>query len=341
MESSSKKISIIFPSYNGEKFLRRNLDSIMGLKNLNEIELVIIENNSSDSSEKIINSYSNSIDINLIKQNKNLGFARACNIGALHAKGEFIFITNQDVVFYPDTFKKLINLYKEIKSDEEIVISPALVFENGTIHYFGAIYHFLGFSYTPEITQPLPLNKIQKLTQRLSGGTLFIKKDLFLEMKGFDGTLFMYYEDTDLSLRLMRRGIKIYTTNDPYVIHQKHDMIMKAFHYFLLERNRFIVYLKNIKINKKFFPFFFLLELVLIFQAIIIKKFPLRVRIYLQLMDHIELLKKIRKKSQQEGPLLSSHYFKRGLDSCLLGELVNNKILNKFLNLFNRFLKVI
>ena len=89
------RISIIFPSYNGENYLIRNLDSIKKLNNLNEIELVIIDNNSNDSSIKIIESYKKNIQIKLIKGNTNLGFSKACNIGALNAEGEFIFITNQ------------------------------------------------------------------------------------------------------------------------------------------------------------------------------------------------------------------------------------------------------
>ena len=45
MNTDNPKISIIFPSYNGERFLKRNLDSIKNLSNLNEIELIIIDNN--------------------------------------------------------------------------------------------------------------------------------------------------------------------------------------------------------------------------------------------------------------------------------------------------------
>ena len=66
MQLASTKISIIFPSYNGERFLQRNLESIKSLNNLDEVELIIIDNRSNDSSIKLIKSFENQINIKLI-----------------------------------------------------------------------------------------------------------------------------------------------------------------------------------------------------------------------------------------------------------------------------------
>jgi len=341
MDESNLKISIIFPSYNGEKFLNRNLNSIKNLSNLDEIELIIIDNNSSDSSIEIIKSYDKIINIKLIKQKSNLGFAKACNIGALNAKGVFIFTTNQDVIFPPKFFQKLKKIYYDIKQNQEIIISPAFIFESGGIHYFGAKIHFLGFSYTPNIGKKIPKQKIVKTTQRFSGGTLFIKKKLFLEMRGFDSRLFMYCEDTDLSLRILRRGIKIYTTNDPYLIHQKHEWTFSDFRYYLLERNRFIVFFKNINNFKKLFPFFILMEIILLIHSIIIKKFKLRIRIYYELVNKRKFFKQIREKSRQESALFSYQKLSKIIDSVLMGRTKNIKIFKKFLKIYNLFLKLI
>ena len=115
MENTLPKISIIFPSYNGEKFLDRNLDSIITLSKFNEIELVIIDNKSNDRSKEIIKSYRKVLNINLIELNRNVGFAKACNLGVSYAKGEFLFITNQDMIFTPNFFKDLLDIYEKLK----------------------------------------------------------------------------------------------------------------------------------------------------------------------------------------------------------------------------------
>ena len=51
------KVSIIFPSYNGENEILNNLESIRNLTNSNQIELVIVDNNSSDSTTELIKSF--------------------------------------------------------------------------------------------------------------------------------------------------------------------------------------------------------------------------------------------------------------------------------------------
>ncbi|MFX0035973.1 MAG: glycosyltransferase family 2 protein [Candidatus Hermodarchaeota archaeon] len=331
-------ISIIFPSYNGAKFLNKNLDSIKSLKNLNEIELVIVDNMSKDSSIDIIKSYEKDINIKLVKNNVNRGFAEACNSGVNLSNGKFIFITNQDVIFPSDIFIKLQKIYRNFKKDLEIVISPALIFENGRIHYFGAKNHFLGFSYTPELGQRLPKNKIVKVTQRFSGGALFIKKDFFLKMGGFDESFFMYYEDTDLSLKILRNGYKIFTTNDPFLIHQKSHQTLNDFQYFFLERNRFIVLVKNVDKLRKLVPFIIIIELSLLFHSIFIRKFKLRIKIYLDLLLNIEYLKKLREKSKKEGTLLSYQNLSKNLDPILLGKLQNLNVIKILLKILNRFL---
>ncbi len=341
MQSSDPKISIIFPSYNGARFLKKNLDSIKKLNNLEEIELVIIDNMSKDSSINVIKSYEKDINIKLIENNINQGFAEACNSGVRNSKGDFIFITNQDVIFSPDFFVKLTQIYVNFKKNHEIAISPALVFDNGIIHYFGAKNHFLGFSYTPELGEKLPKNKIIKRTQRFSGGTLFIKKDFFLKLGGFDKIFFMYYEDTDLSLKMIRNGYNIYTTNDPHLIHQKHDQSLNQNQYFYLERNRFIVVIKNFNYISKLIPFFIIIELILLFHSIFIRKFKLRLKIYLELIFNVKNLKYLREKSKKEGKLLSYQKLSKTLDPVLLGNLQRLKAFRKLLKILNRFLKLV
>ena len=341
MENTLPKISIIFPSYNGEKFLNRNLDSIIPLSKFNEIELVIIDNKSNDRSKEIIKSYRKGLNINLIELNKNKGFAKACNLGASYAKGEFLFITNQDMIFTPNFFKDLLDIYEKLKKNQEIVISPAIVFEGDGIHYYGAKIHFLGFSYTPNIGKKLPLERVVKKTQRFSGGSLFIKNTLFLKLGGFDEIYFMYYEDTDLSLRILREGIRMYTTSIPYLIHQKHEFNFNDFRYYLLERNRYILIYKNFKNYKKLYPLLIVLEVVLLFQSIIIKKFKLKIRIYYDLLSKLKIIKELRKKSINKRLLFPYQNLDRTLDPILIGEMKHSKIFNRFLRILNYLFKKI
>ncbi|MHA2129298.1 MAG: glycosyltransferase family 2 protein [Promethearchaeota archaeon] len=340
MQNTNPKISIVFPSYNGVKYLKRNLDSIKSLNNLNEIELVIIDNMSRDSSIKVIKSYAKKINIKLIENALNEGFAEGCNSGVQNSEGEFVFITNQDVIFPPDFFKKLLKIYYNYDKTHEVILSPALVFESGRIHYYGAKNHFLGFSYTPQLGENLPKEKKIKKTQRFCGGSLFIKKNVFLKMGGFDREYFMYHEDTDLSLKILRNGAKIYTTNDPFLIHQKERHKINKFQYFYLERNRFIILIKNVKDIKKLMPYLVITEVILILHSLFIKKFKIRLRVYIEIMHNFKRFKKLRKKSRKEMQLFSYQNLSKILDPVLLGNLKRISFFRTFLKALNRLFKL-
>ena len=103
MDNSKSLISIVFPSYNGAYYIKKNLESLQKISNLDEIEIVIVDNNSEDSTKEIIKSFKN-LNIKLIELKDNYGFPKACNLGAINASGKYLFITNQDMVFPKDFF---------------------------------------------------------------------------------------------------------------------------------------------------------------------------------------------------------------------------------------------
>lgn len=336
MNNSNIKISIVFPSYKGENVIYNNLKSIINLNNSSEIELIIVDNDSNDSTKEIIKSFKN-INIHLIELKKNIGFSRACNIAVSKTKGEFIFITNQDVDFPKDFFEILLNLYGKIKKNEEVIISPAIVFPGKYINYFGAKVHFLGFSYSPDMYQKIPKTFLTFKTLKASGCGMFMKRSVFIEMNGFDPYFFMYHEDTDFSLRAIRNGISIYTTNETLLHHQKIHMTINKFTYYNIERNRYIVLYKNIKSIKALAPFVIVSEIMLFFQAILTKKIKLRLRIYKFLIQNYVLIKRLRfNKFNCQSKRLKRLDLDRDLDPIILGRLLSNvKILRYFLKIIN------
>ena len=111
------KISIIFPSHNREDVIGANLKSIKNLVNIKEIETIIIDNNSQDSTKEIIKSFikkNKDIKLTLVEKYENLGFSVSINLAAKLAKGKYIFITNDDVEFPKDFFQVLLKLYPKL-----------------------------------------------------------------------------------------------------------------------------------------------------------------------------------------------------------------------------------
>lgn len=115
---TSKKIlvSVIIPIYNSEDTLDNTLNSILN-QTLHELEIICIDDGSTDSSFNILNKYKN-IDerIQIIKQ-ENLGAGVARNRGIEIAKGEFLFFADSDDLFDQNCLLKFYNISKQFNLD--------------------------------------------------------------------------------------------------------------------------------------------------------------------------------------------------------------------------------
>lgn len=102
------KISVIVPVYNVEKYLKQCIDSIVN-QTLKEIEIIIVNDGSTDKSREILDNYSNDSRVTIIdKENEGLGAAR--NTGLKLAKGEYIYFLDSDDYIELDMLEKLYNL---------------------------------------------------------------------------------------------------------------------------------------------------------------------------------------------------------------------------------------
>ena len=100
------KLSIIMPTLNAEKYLRESIDSILD-QTFKDFEFLIIDDNSTDNTLKIINNYKDK-RIKLIK-GKNKGIASALNLGIKNSKGEYIARMDADDISLPKRLEKQID----------------------------------------------------------------------------------------------------------------------------------------------------------------------------------------------------------------------------------------
>lgn len=182
------KVSVIIPTYNRENTLLRAVYSVLN-QTFKDIELIIVDDNSTDGTEMLINSI-NDIRIKYVKHDKNLGGSAARNTGIGLATGEYIAFQDSDDEWLPTKLSEQLNCIKKFKVDvvfcaytrirkydEEII--PNLEKQIG----YDSIYNLLlwkNFIGTP---------------------TVLLKRDCFDEKLLFDSKL-PRYQDWDLWLRL-------------------------------------------------------------------------------------------------------------------------------------------
>ncbi|WP_157159380.1 glycosyltransferase family 2 protein [Brachyspira pilosicoli] len=111
------KVSIVVPVYNVENYLRECLESIIN-QTLKEIEIICIDDCSTDNSYSILEEYSKKDDrILLIKNPKNMGVSYSRNIGIKESKGEYIGFIDSDDYISKDYYENLYNTAKKYNSD--------------------------------------------------------------------------------------------------------------------------------------------------------------------------------------------------------------------------------
>ncbi|GMO61569.1 MAG: hypothetical protein Ta2D_07580 [Rickettsiales bacterium] len=143
-----KKISVIIPVYNTEKVLRRTLDSVF-CQTLTDIEIICVDDCSTDNSLQILNDYKDKIIIISQQQNQGVGIAR--NAGISKATGEYIAFVDSDDYIAKDFLEKLYNKAKATNADickgSEITINKGKQRDtskdiNANVKKYGRIYFF-------------------------------------------------------------------------------------------------------------------------------------------------------------------------------------------------------
>lgn len=112
------KVSVIIPVYNVEKYLRECLDSVIN-QSLKEIEIICVNDGSTDTSLDILNEYAKKENRIRIINKKNSGYGNTMNVGIEAAKGEYINFLESDDLIEPDMLKTLYDIV--VKKDIDII----------------------------------------------------------------------------------------------------------------------------------------------------------------------------------------------------------------------------
>lgn len=123
------KVTVIIPVYNCQKSIELSLTSIMNQK-MKDFEIILVNDNSSDNSQKIINQIKKGDNrIKLINNHKNMGTLYSRCIGALNAEGKYIFsLDNDDIFLDEDIFMTIYNL--AYKGNYDIVEFKSFIIPN-------------------------------------------------------------------------------------------------------------------------------------------------------------------------------------------------------------------
>ena len=234
------KLSVIILNYNVRYFLEQCVLSVQkALTNL-DAEIIVVDNNSSDGSCEMMKQLFP--HIKLIENPVNVGFPKGNNIAVAEAKGEYICILNPDTVVAEDTFEKILNYVtlSGVEVSNTGIIGCKLI--DGTGNFlpeskrgvptpwvaFTKIFGLYKFSnyFGKYYAEHLTENQSGKVDV-LVGAFMVMKRDLYLQVGGFDENCFMYSDDIDLSYMIQKLGKENFYFHETSVIHYKGESTVR------------------------------------------------------------------------------------------------------------------
>ncbi|MEP7278926.1 MAG: glycosyltransferase family 2 protein [Bacteroidota bacterium] len=201
----------------------------------------------------------------VLRSNKNLGFAGGNNWGMRQAKGDYIFIVNNDTEVTPHLLHELLAPFRQ---DITIgVTSPKIkfFFQPEIIQYagFNPMNHFTGRTSTVgEMEQDTGQYDTPGETFGAHGCAMMVKRAVIEKVGMFPEKFFLYYEEWDWSARIRKAGYKIWYTANATIFHKESMSVGKKnpIKVFYHTRNRILYMRRNTKWYQQavFFLFFIL-----------------------------------------------------------------------------------
>lgn len=216
----SKKISIIMLTMNRWQRTKSTLNQLIKNTSL-PYELIILDNNSSDETVNFLQLFSKqNVNVRLFLEKQNLGCAGGRKKAISQACGEFIVTLDNDIQVTPRWLENLLARLKETRADAACC---KVILPDGKIQYNGGSYKisapFILFSF---IDNSLHYKNINSLIDRdcrwLPGGATIYRRSVF-DKVNFCADLFGGLEDGDLSLQMLRAGLKMVNCPAARVVH--------------------------------------------------------------------------------------------------------------------------
>lgn len=275
MKNNLPKVLIIIVNTNGGKHIFDCLDSLRKVNYLN-YSTVVVDNNSSDGSpEKIEKEYKK---VRLIKNSQNLGFTGANNKGIRYAmshKADYILLLNDDTIVDQSFIKELV---KEGENNPEIGVLGCRIYYASDPQklWFGGgkINKFRGSA--EHITNDKK-SKQKFFCDFITGCAFCIKREVVERIGYLDNNFFIYCEDLDYCIRAINAGFKILYVPTSIVWHKisRTSKGKSFFYYYLTNRNILYLY-RKFKDKRIFFnPLFYLFfrEAYLLIKNLLILNF--------------------------------------------------------------------
>lgn len=228
---SKESVDVVIVNYNAGAVLLDCVRSVLPQCR----RVIVVDNASHDDSLALLEQDASLMQqTHIIRNDQNLGFAKACNIGAHAAEGSHLLFLNPDCVAANDALETLL---KVLESDDSIgMVGGQLLNPDGSeqaggrrniprpssafVRAFGLSTLFPNtFKSFDQNQEPTPKQPIQ--VEAISGACMMLSREFFEQIQGWDDDYFLHCEDLDICMRINLSGKTILFVPDAHIVHQK------------------------------------------------------------------------------------------------------------------------
>ncbi|WP_431293694.1 glycosyltransferase family 2 protein [Pedobacter sp. P26] len=250
-----KKISIISVNYNQPAVTGQLLDSIFTTNTYPSIEIIIVDNGSS---ENFIPIWQDRYpQVKFIHSEVNLGFAGGNNLGIGAADGDYLFLVNNDTEFTAGLLETLVGTFQDFP-DTGIVCPKIRYFEHpGKIQYVG-FTELTSITARNQCVGQFEDDKGQYdqrvfITAFAHGAAMMVSREACQRAGLMAENFFLYYEEMDWSLNIRKAGFKIRVNTSALIYHKESvsvgaDSPLKIYY---MNRNRILLVRKHFVFYKQ------------------------------------------------------------------------------------------
>jgi N-acetylglucosaminyl-diphospho-decaprenol L-rhamnosyltransferase len=224
-------VTVVVVSYNAIEWLTACLGAIAPAAPTRRVQVVVVDNASTPEVQQYLATRPYGVEV--LQQESNLGFGRACNLGAAHGRGRYVLLLNPDAVLHPGAIEALVD-FLEADPGRGLVggrtlrpdggLDPSSCWGAPTLwSWFCAATGLSSvFRYSP-LFDPESLGRWQRDSERevdiVTGCLLLASRTTWDQLGGFDEDFFMYGEDADLCLRASAGGLRPSITPAATAVH--------------------------------------------------------------------------------------------------------------------------
>jgi GT2 family glycosyltransferase len=215
--------SIIIPTCNGHDHLRSCLTALAEtLPDPFRGEVIVVDDASDAEVTEALGTEirGSRLQINVLRNQENLGFVSSCNLGARSASGDFVIFLNDDTLPQHGWLAPLLRIFRE--HEDAGAAGGRLVYPDGRLQEAGNVIfsNGSGANFGRNDYVDAPLYKYVREVDYCSGALLATPRELFMELGGFDERYRpAYYEDADYCFTLREHGKRVYYQPESVVIH--------------------------------------------------------------------------------------------------------------------------